>query len=203
MRPAPRCAGIRRSLDGQGFEVVAEVADAESAIEAASRLSPDVCLLDPELPGSGIRAAGEISEAIPAAIVMLASSDRSDDLFDALRAGACGYLLTSTDPARLAHALRGVLAGEAALPRALVSRLIDEFRSQGRRRRVTMEMSRGPELTSREWEVMELVRTGLNTRQAADRLFVSPVTVRRHMSAVIQKLGVPDRESALAVLQRA
>lgn len=196
-------AGLRLALECEGFAIVAEAREAGDAVELAQSCSPDVCLLETALPGNGIRAAGEINELAPAAaVVMLASTEASDDLFDALRAGAVGYLLMDTDPARLPHALRGVLAGEAAMPRKLVSRLIEEFRAGGGRR-LTVENGRGPDLTGREWEVMELARSGISTQQTADRLFVSPVTVRRHMSAVVHKLGAPDRESALRMLARA
>jgi DNA-binding NarL/FixJ family response regulator len=198
---APTRAGVRQALEADGFEIVAEVGDASVAIELAANLRPDVCLIDTLLPGNGIRAAREIAaDATGPAVVMLSTSDRSEDLFDALRAGAAGYLLADTDPGRLSHALRGVLAGEAAVPRRLVSRLIDELRSQGRRRRVTTDTAMRVELTSREWEVIELVRDGLTTNQTAERLFVSPVTVRRHVSTIVQKLGVADRDAAVRAL---
>jgi DNA-binding NarL/FixJ family response regulator len=100
---------------------------------------------------------------------MLATSESDADLFDGLRAGASGFLLMDTDPRRLPYALRGVLDGEAAIPRRLVARLVEEFRSQGRRRLVAHGAGRA-ELTSREWEVLELVRDGLTTREAAARL---------------------------------
>ena len=132
---------------------------------------------------------------------MLTVSQNDTDLFDSLRAGAAGYLLKDTDPERLPHALRGVLAGEAAVPRRLVSRVLDEFRTHGRRRRLPLVGRRGRELTSREWEVLEMLREGLTTAQIAERLFVSPVTVRRHISAILSKLEVPDRESALRLLE--
>jgi DNA-binding NarL/FixJ family response regulator len=150
------------------------------------------------MPGSGIRAATEILDRLPdTAVVMLTVSRNDEDLFDALRAGAAGYLLKDTDPDRLPHALRGVLAGEAAVPRELMSRVIDEFRSQGRRRRVAVPGRRGKELSSREWEVLDLLREGRTTADIARRLFVSPVTVRRHVSAILRKLDVPDRQAAI------
>jgi DNA-binding NarL/FixJ family response regulator len=196
-------AGLVRSLEGHGFSIVGEASEADSAIELALRCRPDVCLLDTRLPGNGIRAAREISERLPAgAVVMLAMSESDDDLFDALRAGASGFLLMDTDPGRLPNALRGVLAGEAAIPRRLVARLVDEFRSQGRYRRLALGAGR-VELTSREWEVLELVRGGLTTRQTAARMFVSPVTVRRHLSAITSKLGVADRGAAVRLLDEA
>jgi DNA-binding NarL/FixJ family response regulator len=195
--PASR-AGVRAVLEGHGFEVVAEAGDAAAAIEAATREHPDLCLLDIHMPGSGIYAAAEISRALPeAAIVMLTVSRSDDDLFDALRAGAIGYLLKDMDPARIPHALKGVVEGEAALPRAMTSRLIDEFRHRGHRRRLPLEGERGVELTSREWQVLELMRDGLTTAEIAERLFVTRVTVRRHVGSILRKLRVGSRQEAI------
>ena len=194
---------MRHALEGNGFTVVAEADDAQRALELTHSVRPDVCLFDVHMPGSGIRAAREVTERMPGTpVVMLAGVAGDDELFDALRAGAAGFLMMDTDPERLPHALRGVLAGEAAVPRRLVSRLIDEFRMQGRRRRLVVEGKRGPELSRREWEVLELFRQGLTTRETADRLFLSPVTVRRHVSAVVQKLQVPDREAAVRLYEQ-
>jgi DNA-binding NarL/FixJ family response regulator len=91
-----------------------------------------------------------------------------------------------------------VVAGEAALPRALVARLIDEFRGRGHR--VWGTGNPGAELTPRQWEVLHLMRDGLSTNEIAERLFVSPVTVRRHVSTILQRMQVPDRESAVRAL---
>src|SRR5262249_30517065 len=112
--------GVRIALEEGGFRVVAEAGDARGAVEAALEHRPDVCLLDVYMPGGGITAAAELAEALPfMPIVMLTVSDTDEDLFEALRAGARGYLLKDTDPARLPHALRGALNGEAPMPRAL------------------------------------------------------------------------------------
>jgi DNA-binding NarL/FixJ family response regulator len=198
----PTRAGVRAALERDGFKVCAEAADGPSALEAALREQPDLCLLDIHMPGGGIEAAEAIVRRLPeTAVVMLTVSRTDADLFDALRVGACGYLLKDIDPARLPHALRGVLVGEAALPRRLVALLIDEFRER-RRRRVPLVGRRGVDLTNREWEVLELMREGLTTGEIADRLFVSPVTVRTHVSAILRKLHVPDRASALRLLER-
>lgn len=158
-----------------------------------------MCLLDVHMPGSGITAAAAISSCLPeTAIVMLTVSRDDRDLFDALQAGASGYLLKDMDSDRLPFALRSVLEGEAALPRGLVARLIDEF--SGRRRRVALLKQRGATLTSREWEVLDLLREGLSTAEIAERLAVSEVTVRRHVSGILKKLRVPDRAAALRLL---
>ena len=191
-------AGVRTALEGHGFVVCAECADAPSAVAAAEQHRPALCLLDIGMPGNGIRAAAQITSRLPeTAVVMLTVSRDDDDLFEALRAGASGYLLKDTNPARLAAALRGVLAGEAVLSPALVGRVIDEFRGGGRRsRRLLLKKRRGVELTDREWEVLELLRAGLSTAQIAARLSISEVTVRRHVGRTLKALRVPDREAA-------
>jgi DNA-binding NarL/FixJ family response regulator len=194
-------AGVRESVEDGGFVVCAEAANAQDAIDLALREHPDVCLLDVHMPGEGIRAATEISAALPdCAVVMLTVSRNDSDLFHSFRAGAAGYLLKDTDPCRLPDALRGVIAGEAAVPRALVARLIHEFRDRATRRLPTPG-GRGVELTSREWEVLDLMAEGLTTAQIALRLFVSPVTIRRHISSIVEKLGVPDRGAAVRLYQ--
>ena len=163
-------------------------------------LEPDVCLLDIHMPGSGIAAADEISRSLPnCAVVMLTYSRDDDDLFDALRAGARGYLLKDMDPDRIGPALSGVLEGEAALPRSLVAKVLEEFQGKSRRK-LFLKTQRPTQLTSREWEIMELLREGLSTEEVAGRLFVAPGTVRVHISSVLKKLRVPDRASAIRVL---
>jgi DNA-binding NarL/FixJ family response regulator len=197
----PTRAGIRASLENDGFVVCAEVADGAAAVAAAIRERPDLCLLDIHMPGNGISAAREISARVPeTAVVVLTVSRDDEDVFDALRAGASGYLLKDMDAERLPMALKGVLKGEAALPRRLVARLVDEFRERGRKRRVPILADRGALLTSREWEVLELMRTGLTTAQISDRLFISQATVRSHVASILRKLRVPDRQTALRLL---
>jgi DNA-binding NarL/FixJ family response regulator len=199
--PATR-AGVRSALEKAGFTVCAEVADGPSAVEAAVRERPDICLLDIHMPGSGISAAAEISAQVPeTAIIMLTVSQADEDLFAALRAGASGYLLKDTNPMRLPLALEGVLRGESALPRVLVGRLIDEFRGRQRRRTIPLVSRRGAQLTSREWEVLELLREGHSTSEIAHRLYITRVTVRSHVAAILRKLEVPDRVSAIRLFE--
>ena len=198
---APWRARIREALEAGGCAVLGDAASAEEAVRLSLEHRPDVALLDIHMPGNGIHAADEISRALPqTAVVMLTQSTEDEDIFDALRAGASGYLLKDTDSARLVPALRGVLNGEAAMPRRLVLRIMDEFRApaKGRFRRKSPAAAK---LSSREWEVMELLADGLSTEEAAGRLFLSPTTVRVHVSAVLKKLRVKDRESAFRLLR--
>jgi len=197
----PARAGVRRALARPGFEIAAEAMDAHGCIESAERLRPDVCLVEVRLPGGGVRAARALATKLPeTAVVMFTASDSEEDFFDAMRAGAAGYLLKGTDPERLPHALRGVVAGETAIPRKLLPRLLEQFRGQSGRR-ASVHGSRGPLLTAREWEVLELVRDGLSTREIGARMFISDVTVRRHVSSAVRKLQVPDRAAAVRLLE--
>lgn len=198
---APIRGRVRKALEDGGCQVVGEGASAEDAVRLAIEHRPDVALLDIHMPGSGIRAAQEICRALPeTAIVMLTQSSEDDDLFDSLRAGAAGYLLKDTDPAQLADRLRGVLVGEGAMSPRLVARVMDEFRAPAKRRFRRASPAAG-KLSSREWEVMELLAEGLSTEEVASRLFVSATTVRVHVSAVLKKLRVKDRDSALRILR--
>jgi DNA-binding NarL/FixJ family response regulator len=193
---APTRAGVRGALEEGGFEVVGEAASADAAVACALSRRPDVCVLDVSMPGGGIAAAARIAEQAPAsAVVMLTVSRDDEDLFASLRAGAVGYLLKDMDPGRLAAALRGVLSGEAALPRTLMARVVDEFRSADRRPSLPFVRRRGATLTAREWEVLELLREQRSTGEIGHTLGVSAVTVRRHVSAILTKLRVPDRRA--------
>jgi DNA-binding NarL/FixJ family response regulator len=198
----PTRADIRAAIEeDERFRVCAEVADGAAAVQAAVRECPDICLLDIRMPGSGIAATREITTRLPGTkVVIITVSLDEDDLFNALRAGAEGYLLKDTDPARLPYALKDVLEGGAAIPRPLVARLVKEFRDHGPRRRPIVTET-GYDLTSREWQVLDLLREGRSTAQIAERLFVSHATVRSHVAALLRKLRVPNRD-ALRKLQR-
>jgi DNA-binding NarL/FixJ family response regulator len=199
----PTRADIREALEEDGrFTVVAEAGDAPGAVEAALRESPDLCILDVRMPGQGVAAAWEIGARLPdTKVVMLTVSADDLDLFAALRAGAAGYLLKGTDPERLPHALQDVLEGRAAMPRALVARLMDEFRDLGARRRSIVTSTGGPQLTSREWQVLDLLRQRLTTAEIARRLVVSQATVRTHVASILRKLDVPDRDAAVRLFE--
>ena len=131
--------------------------------------------------------------------VSTASEDR-DHMVDAIRAGASGYLVKSMDPNRIAHALRGVLAGEAAIPRFLMAALVRDLQTQGRKRLIAGRHGRA-DPTRREWEILGLMCDGLSGPSIAERLYISPVTVRRHSAEVVRKLGARDRGEAVALVQ--
>ena len=191
--------GVRQALLRSQFEIVGETDAAAEAIELCLTEHPALALLDLELPGGGLFAAREISRRAPrAAVIMLSANATDGSLLGALRAGAIGYLMMDLEPTRLPNALESVLKGEAAVPRRLVTRLIEAVRAQGRLS--VTERTRGARLTRREWEVFELMHEGFTTVEAAEQLFVSPVTVRRHLSNVVKKLEVSDRDAALQLL---
>ena len=199
----PTRAGVRDALERDGWSVCGEAADADEAIRLARETLPEVCLLDITMPGNGIQATRVIAREHPdIAIVMLTASRDDRDLFDALRAGAVGYLLKDIDPDRLGAALRGVLSGEAALPRELMARVIEEFQGRGSRR-VLVRGRRGPQLTAREFEVLDLLRQGCTTDEVAKRLFISAVTVRGYVASALKKLQAPDRAAAFKLMDGA
>jgi DNA-binding NarL/FixJ family response regulator len=197
-------AGLRGVLEPAGLRIVGEVQSAADAVATALQLLPDVVLLSASLPGGAIEAIRLIKSRTDSThLVMLSGAGYNEELFGALRAGADGYLLMTTSPQRLPHAIRGVVRGEAALPRTLTTELIREFRDHGHRRRLTLPDHEPVELTAREYEVLERLRQSERTAEIARRLSISEVTVRRHISSILSKLGVPDRRSALTLLQRA
>jgi DNA-binding NarL/FixJ family response regulator len=161
-----------------------------------------MCLIEADLPGGGVDALGRVLSAVPGTVVVMLSGSVDDErLIAAVRAGARGYLLKDMDPERLPMALRGALDGEAALPRALVGRVLEELRAREHGRHAHQLSRLGVHLTNREREVVELLEQGLATAEIGELLVISSVTVRRHVSEVLRKLDVPDRESALRLLR--
>ena len=132
--------------------------------------------------------------------MILSESGEGDDLFAAIEAGASGFLPEGMNPARLGPALRDVLNGGAALPRALTTRLIDEFRARARQPSLVRRTEK--DLTSREWDVLDCLSEGLSTRRIARQLFISDTTVRRHVGSILKKLGVSSRQEAVRVAAR-
>jgi DNA-binding NarL/FixJ family response regulator len=197
---APFRAAIRRALEEDGLVVVFEAADAATAIGAVTRLQPDICLIEIELPDDGLAALGRIAKASPETLVIVLSrSDRPEDVVTAFTRGASGYLLKGLSDERLASTLVAAHNGEPALSRSLVPHLVDEIRRGSVRRLV---LPGGPvTLTARESEVGELLREGQSTAEIADRLGVSPVTVRRHIGLLLHKLGAESREAAIETLR--
>jgi len=196
---------VRRAIEGdQRLDVCASAADAAEAVQAAVRERPDICLLDIRMPGSGLAAAWEIKARLPKAkIVMLTVSDEDNDLFAALRAGADGYLLKTMNLRRLPDALAGVCSGEAAIQRTLVARVLERFRGREPRWRHPAGGGTAEQrLTSREWEVLELVAQGRSTAEIARRLVLSASAVRVHIAAIVRKLDVNDRSAAAELFRR-
>jgi DNA-binding NarL/FixJ family response regulator len=197
--------GMRIALEAGDIEVVGQVQTLNQLFEAIERYAPDVCLVDVDLNGGGLRAAAEIAGRAPAVRLVLLADDADDDdepFLDAIRVGAAGYVPKRIAPERLPNVVRAVLEGEPAIPRALVSVLISHYRARPARRQLPSH-GRGVDLTSREWEVLDFMRAGLTTRQIADRLFISEVTVRRHIGSVLKKLRVTSRADALRLLESA
>lgn len=197
-RPPTR-AGMRLALE-RDVEC-SEAGDPEAAVAAAVSERPDVCLLDFETPGRALDTATRIVSQVPSAVVLLTSRVDEDEFMAAMRAGASGYLPQTVDPARLPHVVRGVLEGEPAIPRRFVARLIDELRRRDRRRSVVVSGNRTVDLTSREWEVVELLLRGASTAEIATELGIAPVTVRRHFGSVERKLGVATRAEIVELVE--
>ena len=177
--------------------------NSEQAVAAATRDQPDVCLIDLDPAARGIRTAARIMQKVSGvSVIVLTPRLDADEFIAAVRAGAVGYLPEGFDPARLPHVVKGVLRGEAAVPRVMVAQLVSELRGRdGKRRRLTVGGRKSAELTAREWEVLDLVRRGNSTRAIAERLGISAVTVRRHASSGNRKLGVRTREELLQLFQ--
>jgi DNA-binding NarL/FixJ family response regulator len=196
----PHRRAVREALETHGFVVVGEASDAAAAVGAATRLRPDICLIEIELPLEGLNAIGRIAKASPETmIVVLSRSDQPWDVVTAFTRGASGYLLKGITGEPLASTLRGAYHGEPPLSRSLVPYLLDEVR-RGSVRRLTLPAG-SVTLTPREWEVGELLREGRSTTEIAETLGISPVTVRRHVGLLLNKLGAENREAAVELLR--
>ncbi len=194
-------AGFRALLDAQdGIEVVGEAADGREAVEAARALTPDVVLMDIRMPTlDGIAATRAIAadpQLAAVRIVILTTFELDEYVFDALRAGAAGFLVKDTKPSDLIEAVRVVAAGEALLSPSVTRRLIGEFAARAKQppRSATLE-----ELTDREREVMALAAAGLSNDQIAQRLVVSSATAKTHISRAMIKLGARDRAQLVVI----
>jgi len=191
---------MREALQADGFRVLAEAEDAGGAVGTVLRARPDIFLLDLDLSGRALTAIARIATgAASTLVVVLTASEDPEDVVAALERGASGYLLKGMSGERLASTLRAALRGEPAVSRAVVSHLVDEIRRLPARQLALPEGA--VTLTPREWQVGQLLREGESTGEIAARLGLSPVTVRRHVGLLVQKLGVSDRAAAVEMLR--
>ncbi|HZQ06822.1 MAG TPA: response regulator transcription factor [Anaerolineae bacterium] len=176
------------------FIVVGEAEDAESALNQARALAPDLVLMDVELPGEdGVTATQWLKLEMPAVtVVMLTAHDDSQTLFEAIKAGAQGYLIKNMRSRELLEQLRGLSRGEAAISRRMAARILEEVRGQSE------TFGTDEELTVRELEVLELVVARLSNAEIAERLVISEHTVKNHMKSILSKLHLRNRHQAAA-----
>ena len=193
---------ITRVLEQDGrFEVAAMARDAAETVASAVATMPDIVVLEVAMPGGGLAAAWEITARLPDTyVVMLTSREGQDELLEALELGVSGYLLKGAVLSWLPAALMDVYRGTFAMPRRLTGTVVQHLRtSEPRRRAIVGAKSR---LTSREWEVLNLIASGLTTRQVAEQLTLSPTAIRVHIAAVVRKLGVESRTEAIELFTR-
>jgi DNA-binding NarL/FixJ family response regulator len=189
-------AGLRALLEGEiDMEVVGEAGDGQEAVELARDTQPDVLIADISMPGvTGVEATRMIvadDQLSELKVIILTTYETEENIFDALRAGASGFLLKDFDPVDLLRAIRIVASGDALLSPSVTRRLIADFASRPETARTTPRELQW--LTAREREVMSLVAAGLSNEEIADRLVISPATAKTHVSRTMRKLGAHDR----------
>jgi DNA-binding NarL/FixJ family response regulator len=188
--------GLRRLLTEQGFEVTGEAGNGDAGVRLASELRPDVVVTDLHMPiMGGVELTRRISAtADPPKVLVLTISDEDADVVEAILAGASGYLLKDAEPARIADAIRAAVSGDVTLAPGAAGALVDRVRS--RRPAAPPPDDGGAELTEREREILELLVEGLDNTEIGRRLYLSPSTVKNHVSSVLAKLGVESRVQA-------
>ena len=190
--------GFRMILESEDdIDVVGEASDGEQAISVACSVRPDVVLMDVQMPRmDGLEATGRIAgdASIPSRIVILTTFERDDYIFEALRAGASGFLLKNSPPEDLVHAVRVVAAGEALLAPSVTRKVIETFIRQPAHHSNEVELRR---LTERETEILQLLATGRSNSELAAHLFVGEGTIKTHVSNLLTKLGLRDRMQAV------
>jgi DNA-binding NarL/FixJ family response regulator len=192
-------AGFRLVLENHDdIEVVGEASNGHEAVHSASRLAPDVVLMDIRMPElDGIAATAEITARLPARVLVLTTYDLDEYVYDALQAGASGFLLKDTPPELLADGIRAVAAGEALLAPTVTRRLIEEFARVGATRRA--QPPELDELTPRELEVLRLLARGMSNAEIAAHFVLGETTVKTHVAHVLNKLGLRDRVQAVVL----
>ncbi len=193
-------AGLRMILDSEpDIEVCCEAPDGAAAIALVATYAPDVVLMDVRMPGmDGLTATREIlRDGASVRVVILTTFDEDDYVYEALRAGASGFLLKSADGDTLVDAVRVVAAGEALLAPEVTRRVIEQFARTHERAPATPSVEALADLSEREVEVLQLMARGMSNQEIAHTLFVSPTTVKTHVSHILTKLGVRDRVQAV------
>ena len=187
----------------EGIDVVGEAGDGAEAVTMAEENVPDVILMDVRMPKrSGIEATTALKEVLPnAKILMLTVSDEEADLYEAIKAGASGYLLKEISIEEVADAVRAADAGQSLISPSMASKLLTEFASMVKRGD-EKEALPGPRLTNRELEVLKLVAKGLNNRDIAGQLFISENTVKNHVRNILEKLHLHSRMEAVVYAVR-
>jgi DNA-binding NarL/FixJ family response regulator len=196
--------GLRMVLEDEAdIEVVAEAGDGQAAIELAREHAPDVVVMDVRMPTvSGIEATRRIKEEEPGTrILMLTISDEEEDLYDAIKAGASGYLLKEISIDEVADAIRSVHAGQSLISPSMASKLLNEFALMAKKDEEKQQMP-APRLTDREMEVLTLVAKGMNNRDIAKELFISENTVKNHVRNILEKLHLHSRMEAVVYAVR-
>jgi two-component system NarL family response regulator len=187
------------------IEVVGEASDGAEAVQKAAESLPDVVLMDVRMPRrGGIEACRAIKDVTPSArIIILTMSDEEEDLFDAIKAGASGYLLKDIPLDEVAEAVRSVHGGQSLISPSMAGKLLTEFASLARRDvEEPPQQLPAPKLTDREMQVLKLVARGMNNRDIAKELFISDNTVKNHVRNILEKLQIHSRMEAVMVAVR-